>query len=163
MGRDVKEPQGGESTLSTHPPPCKRQSRQNWHFVQDSFVGAYRTRRAAIWDLPTIRLQQRLGLPIEWLPGLGLLLGLDLVLLLSLGCTPGGCGSCVDLLLLLQQGGVRNRTDSPPANVAYGTGKADFIGLNTNGNKQDRPPRTTPPGGILYYIAHENIRGIFGC
>jgi hypothetical protein len=82
------------------------------------FAGAYCTHRAAFWHLPTIRLLQRLGLALGRLRGLGLLPGLGLPLLLSLECPRRGCGSCVGLLLLLQQGRVRNRTDSPPANVA---------------------------------------------
>jgi len=126
----------GASSVSTHPPPCKRQCGQNWHFVQNSFCGAYCTHRAAFWNLPTIRLLQRLGLPMEWLPG-------------SLECPRRGCGSCVGLLLLLQQG--RGGTTEPirPPNGCGRGGRGDVIGLSTNGSKQERAPRSTPPG-VLY-------------
>lgn len=111
---------------------------------------AYCTHPAAFWHLPTIEVLQWLGLASGRLRGLGLLPGLALPLLLPLlmshSCTPGGCGSCVGLLLLLQQGrGDATEPIRPPNGCGRG-GRGDFMGLSRNGNKQERAPRSTPPG-----------------
>lgn len=145
---------GGVCNVSALPPPCNSQSRQIWHFVQNILCGAYCTRPAAFWNLPMIELLQRLGLALGRLRGRGLLPGLALPLLLPLlmclSCTPGGCGSCVGLLLLLQQGrGDATEPIRPPNGHGRG-GRGDFIGLSTNGNEQERAPRSTPPRPATY-------------
>ena len=141
---------GGVCNVSALPPPCNSQNRQIWHFVKDSFVGVYCTRPAAFWHIPTIEVLQRLGLALGRLRGRGLLLGLPLPLLLSLECPRHGCGSCVGLLLLLQQGrGDATEPIRPPKACCRG-GRGGFIGLSTNGNEQDRAPRSTPPRPATY-------------
>ncbi len=109
------------------------------------FAAAYCTRPAAFWHLPTIRLQQRLGLALGRLPGLGLLPGLDLVLLLSLECPGAAAAPALGCCCSNCSARGRNRADTPRPNPAAGPAAAP--GLSRNGTKHESAapaPNRTP-------------------
>jgi hypothetical protein len=163
MGRDVKESTGDATTVSALPPPCNSQV---WKFCKIFSCRILHPPRRILASSDD-KTAAVVGAGVGTAAGVGLAAGVGFALAGAFAdvsfIRPGRLRlmRCATATATAGQGG-RNRADTPPEWLRQGR-QGRCYGTKHEQEQAGTRPAIHTPGGISYYIAPKNIRGIFGC